>query len=75
MISFPPSKIALETVTSLVYNGVKGREKMTDDEKAYIASRYHDYAHCKPELRQPEKAEAIKQLMDYFGIEELPEEK
>lgn len=48
---------------------------MTDDEKAYIASRYYDYAHCKPELRQPEKAEAIKQLMDYFGIEELPKEK
>lgn len=42
-----------------------------DDAKAYIASRYHDYAKCKPEYRQPEKAEAIKQIMEYFGIEEL----
>lgn len=44
---------------------------MTQDEKNYIASRYHDYADCPPEHRQPEKAAAIKQLMDYFGIEEL----
>jgi len=44
---------------------------MTQDEKNYIASRYHDYADCLPEYRQPEKATAIKQLMDYFGIEEL----
>ena len=44
---------------------------MTQDEKNYIASRYHEYANSKPEFRQPEKAAAIKQLMDYFGIEEL----
>jgi hypothetical protein len=44
---------------------------MTQDEKNYIASRYHDYADCLPEHRQPEKAAAIKQLMEYFGIEEL----
>jgi len=44
---------------------------MTQDEKNYIASRYHDYADCLPERRQPEKAAAIKQLMEYFGIEEL----
>ena len=44
---------------------------MTQDEKNYIASRYHDYADCLPERRQPEKAAAIKQLMEHFGIEEL----
>ncbi|WP_172724629.1 hypothetical protein [Angelakisella massiliensis] len=44
---------------------------MTADEKAYIASRYNDYTKCEPEYRQPEKGEAIKQLMDYFGIEEM----
>ena len=44
---------------------------ITRDEKNYIASRYYDYADCKPEYRQPEKAEALKQLMDYFKIDEL----
>ena len=47
---------------------------MTPDEKNYIASRYHDYVNCLPERRQPEKAEAIKQLMEYFNIEELSDE-
>jgi len=46
---------------------------MTQDEKNYIASRYNDYAKCLPQHRKPEKAEAVKQLMDYFGIEELQE--
>ena len=44
---------------------------MTAFEKAYIASRYHDYAQCLPQFRQPEKAAAIRQLMDFFGIEEM----
>ena len=44
---------------------------MTTDEKNYIASRYNDYAKCLPEYRKPEAAAAIKQLMVYFGIEEL----
>ena len=44
---------------------------MTAEEKAYIASRYSDYTNCKPEFQQPEKAEAIKQLMQHFGIEEM----
>jgi len=44
---------------------------MTAEEKAYIASRYMDYAKCRPKLRQPEKAAAIKQLMDHFGIGEM----
>ena len=44
---------------------------MTQSEKNYIASRYHDYADCLPEHRQPEKAAALKQLMEYFRIEEL----
>ena len=47
---------------------------MTAEEKAYIASRYNDYAKCKPEYQQPEKAEAIKQLMDFFGIDEMKQD-
>ena len=47
---------------------------MTAEEKAYIASRYNDYAKCKPEYQQPEKAKAIKQLMDFFGIDEMEQD-
>lgn len=46
---------------------------MTAEEKRYIASRYNDYAKCRAGLRQMEKAAAIKQLMDYFGIQEMEE--
>lgn len=47
---------------------------MTPDEKNYIASRYHEYANCLTENRNKDKADAIKQLMDYFGIEELQQD-
>ena len=47
---------------------------MTNEEKSYIASRYYDYANSLKDVEKNRiKAEAIKQLMDYFEIDELDE--
>lgn len=42
--------------------------------KAYIVSHYHNYAKCALEARQPEKAAAIRQRMDYLKIPVMEED-